>query len=151
MKEVYSWKRIEYKFQNDTHRQQMIDTGQFTPGNSVPTSIALWSNKMFLTTPRFKLGVPATLSYIHTNDTGKFRPDSITTYLTRFKIMKYVIPTQMTKSLRRFSSRIQVGKATISNNATLPPYSTCTLILAIVCGLLILVRSSTNVKPTQRS
>lgn len=78
MEEVFNWKRIEYQFRNNAHRQQMIESGQFVPGNSVPTSIALWSTKIFMTTPRFKQGVPATISYIHSNSTGKAYSESET-------------------------------------------------------------------------
>lgn len=71
MKEIFNWKRIEYVFENETQKQLMIENGLYTMGNSIPTSIALWNDKLFVTTPRFKLGVPASLSYINVNLTGK--------------------------------------------------------------------------------
>lgn len=70
MKEIFNWKQIDFQFENETHRQAMIDSGQFIPNHNIPTSIALWMDKLFLTLPRFKLGVPASLAYIIVNLTG---------------------------------------------------------------------------------
>ncbi len=70
MKEIFNWKQIDFQFENETHRQTMKESGQFVLGNSIPTAMALWTDKLFFALPRFKVGVPASLAYITINSTG---------------------------------------------------------------------------------
>ena len=72
MKEIFNWKIIEFSFENETQKQSMIENGLYTKGNAIPTSIALWSDKLFVTTPRFKFGVPASLSYVNITGNMEF-------------------------------------------------------------------------------
>lgn len=70
LKEIFNWNQIDFAFDSEEKRLNMIETGQFILGNSIPTAIALWADKLFLAFPRFKLGIPATIGCINTNGTG---------------------------------------------------------------------------------
>jgi hypothetical protein len=62
IKEVFNLKQIYFspinvtKLKNDTKHE---------PTNVIPLALERWQNKLFLVTPRFKLDVPVTLSYIN--------------------------------------------------------------------------------------
>lgn len=62
IKEVFSLKQIYFApinvttLKNDTKPE---------PANVMPMTLERWQNKLFLVTPRFKLDVPVTLSYIN--------------------------------------------------------------------------------------
>ncbi|CAH0719376.1 unnamed protein product, partial [Brenthis ino] len=59
---LYRWKQIDFAFPTPQHRQRAIQTGQFNQINVIPLGIERWRNRVFVSTPRWKKGVPATLS-----------------------------------------------------------------------------------------
>ncbi|EFN73253.1 Protein yellow [Camponotus floridanus] len=59
---VYSWKQVEFKLPNDTIRNEYIASGDYIPDNNMPLGLATWHNKMFVTIPRWRNGVLATLN-----------------------------------------------------------------------------------------
>lgn len=65
---VYSWKQVEYKLPNDTIRNRFIASGDYVPENNIPLGLAVWNKKMFVTVPRWKNGVLATLNSFPLND-----------------------------------------------------------------------------------
>ncbi|XP_018406226.1 PREDICTED: protein yellow-like [Cyphomyrmex costatus] len=65
---VYSWKQVEFKFPNDTVRNEYKASGNYIPENNVPLGLAIWHNKMFVTVPRWKKGVLATLNSFSMSD-----------------------------------------------------------------------------------
>lgn len=42
MEVLYHWKSVDFLFPNDRMRKQMISTGQFVPGNSIPLDVDTW-------------------------------------------------------------------------------------------------------------
>uniref|UniRef100_A0A336LVD6 CSON005350 protein n=1 Tax=Culicoides sonorensis TaxID=179676 RepID=A0A336LVD6_CULSO len=61
---VYEWNILDYAFESPAHREAAIMSGDFVPENNLPLGIDRWKNLLFITTPRWKLGTPATLSTI---------------------------------------------------------------------------------------
>jgi len=59
---AYSWKQLEFKFPNDSIRNELIASGEYIPGNNMPVGLAIWRKRMFITVPRWKKGVLATLN-----------------------------------------------------------------------------------------
>lgn len=59
---LYRWKQIDYAYPTSTARQAAIENGQFNQTNVIPLGIERWKNRVFISTPRWKRGVPATLS-----------------------------------------------------------------------------------------
>ncbi|KAL0112547.1 hypothetical protein PUN28_012099 [Cardiocondyla obscurior] len=65
---VYSWKQVEFKFPNDTIRNEYIASGNYIPENNMPLGLGIWHEKMFVTIPRWKNGVLSTLNYFSKSD-----------------------------------------------------------------------------------
>lgn len=65
LREVYNWSQFDFNFPNANARQQAIQSGTFVSTNaSAPASIEASGNRVFITLPRWKNGVPATLSTV---------------------------------------------------------------------------------------
>ncbi|XP_043266863.1 protein yellow-like [Venturia canescens] len=72
--EKYTWTFLDWAYPNDWRRIQAILTDDYVPFNGVPTGLAIWRNKMFVTVPRWNTGVPATLNYIDLKTAEKSSP-----------------------------------------------------------------------------
>ncbi|KAF5277224.1 hypothetical protein FQR65_LT03930 [Abscondita terminalis] len=71
----YQWINIDYQFETPEARQSAIDSGVFVPGNPRPIDVDLYdddasNHRIFVTTPTYFPGTPATLSVI-TNNTSE--------------------------------------------------------------------------------
>lgn len=64
---AYQWKQIDFEFRNDQARQEAMENGTFIPSNIIPMGLEVFKNRLFMTMPRWKNGVPATLAYIDLN------------------------------------------------------------------------------------
>ncbi|XP_028043783.1 protein yellow-like isoform X2 [Bombyx mandarina] len=61
---LYRWKQIDYQYPSPAQRQEAIDAGEFIQANVIPLGIERWKGRVFISTPRWKSGVPATLSSV---------------------------------------------------------------------------------------
>lgn len=61
---MFQWNIMEFAYPSQQLRAQAISTGQFIPQNVAPLGIAVTDDKVFVTTPRWNLGIPASLSTI---------------------------------------------------------------------------------------
>ncbi|CAH2106440.1 unnamed protein product [Euphydryas editha] len=59
---LYRWKQIDFDFPTPQHREQAIQNGEFNQINVIPLGVERWKNRVFVSTPRWKKGIPATLS-----------------------------------------------------------------------------------------
>ena len=64
---VYQWNIIEYEWPNSTFKEQEISRGNHEPENSTINGIKVYNDKVYVTTPRLKTGVPSTLNVIVEN------------------------------------------------------------------------------------
>lgn len=64
---VYQWKQIDYEYPNIEERQAAIANGDFIQENVIPVGIEVYRDRLFVTLPRWKKGVPASLAYIDLN------------------------------------------------------------------------------------
>ncbi|XP_059059630.1 protein yellow-like [Achroia grisella] len=62
----FQWKSLDFAFEAQS-RESAIASGLYIPENNMPTGIARWKEKIFITIPRWKKGVPSSLNYIHLN------------------------------------------------------------------------------------
>ncbi|KAJ8889535.1 hypothetical protein PR048_009034 [Dryococelus australis] len=64
----YQWKTPDYAFPSEAVRQTMISNGSYIPGNPFMLDVDVWHigsrQEVFVTTPRFEPGTPATLSVL---------------------------------------------------------------------------------------
>lgn len=69
--EHFAWNQLDYNFPNDAIRRNALATGRFKPQNNLPVGIEVWEDKMFISVPRWKEGIPATLNYVDLNSPEK--------------------------------------------------------------------------------
>lgn len=62
---TYEWKQLDYQFPTAEARQQALDSRNFIPENNIPMGIEVYEDRLFVTVPRWKYGVPASLNYIN--------------------------------------------------------------------------------------
>lgn len=67
---AYQWKQLDFEFRNEQDRHEAMENGTFIPANVIPMGLEVYKNRLFMTMPRWKSGVPATLAYIDLN--GEF-------------------------------------------------------------------------------
>ncbi|XP_017155592.1 protein yellow isoform X1 [Drosophila miranda] len=64
LKIVNEWKYLDFEYPTFVERQRAIMNGDFIPKNNLPLGIDVHKNRLFITTPRWKDGVPASLGTI---------------------------------------------------------------------------------------
>ncbi|KAJ8731639.1 hypothetical protein PYW07_004803 [Mythimna separata] len=74
---VYEWKQIDYEFPSPAARAQAIETKAFIPENNIPMGLEIYEDRLFITVPRWKSGVPASLNYINLKDNSTNSPKLI--------------------------------------------------------------------------
>ncbi|XP_015517295.2 protein yellow [Neodiprion lecontei] len=62
--ERFSWNILDFAYPDELSRQLAIARGEYVPENALPVGIEIWKNKLFVTVPRWKDGIPATLNYV---------------------------------------------------------------------------------------
>jgi hypothetical protein len=64
---MYEWKQIDYQFQTEEARQQALDSKTFIPENNMPMGVEVYGDRLFVTVPRWRDGVPSSLNYVNLN------------------------------------------------------------------------------------
>ncbi|XP_072942429.1 L-dopachrome tautomerase yellow-f-like [Epargyreus clarus] len=64
----FQWKTLDFAWEGQA-RDSAIKSGAYIPENNMPAGIARWKDRLFITIPRWKKGVPASLNYIYLNST----------------------------------------------------------------------------------
>ncbi|XP_058443020.1 protein yellow [Malaya genurostris] len=77
LQERYNWRQLDFVFPNQQLKQQALASGDYVPTNGLPVGIERWQNKLFVSVPRWKDGIPATLNYIDMNQTPSGSPPLI--------------------------------------------------------------------------
>ncbi|KAL6440479.1 hypothetical protein ACFW04_003182 [Cataglyphis niger] len=62
--ERFTWKTMDFAYPDQRSRKLAIVSGEYIPENSLPVGIEIWRNKLFVTVPRWRNGIPSTLNYI---------------------------------------------------------------------------------------
>lgn len=55
---------MDWNYPDEYSKQQAISSGALIPENALPVGVERWRNKLFVSVPRWKSGIPATLNYI---------------------------------------------------------------------------------------
>ncbi|KYN26654.1 Protein yellow [Trachymyrmex cornetzi] len=63
---IFEWKSIDFQWPSDEERQYAVMRGDYIPANNFITTVKFWKDKMYLTLPRWKDGVPVTLGMTST-------------------------------------------------------------------------------------
>lgn len=60
----YEWKILDFDFGSPEKRESAIQDKSFIPENNLPLGLEVYKNRIFVTVPRWKFGVAASLAYI---------------------------------------------------------------------------------------
>ncbi|XP_023719985.1 protein yellow isoform X2 [Cryptotermes secundus] len=71
LEEVFHWNLLDFDYPDDTSRSNSIESKQFIPENNLPLGLEVWNDKLFVTVPRWKSGVPSTLNYVSLSGDNK--------------------------------------------------------------------------------
>ncbi|KAL1138491.1 hypothetical protein AAG570_008554 [Ranatra chinensis] len=76
LREVFRWKQLDYEFPTEEARQAAIQSGNFIQEHNLPLGIEVWNDKVFITVPRWRPGVPSSLNWVPINgeESPKLRP-----------------------------------------------------------------------------
>lgn len=80
----YQWKTIDFNFTSAEKRQDAIDKQTFIPNNVIPIGLDVYKDRLFLSFPRLKRGVPASLAYINMTEEAEKRGNKNTQTNFRF-------------------------------------------------------------------
>lgn len=61
---MFQWNIMEFAYPTQQLRAQAVASGQYIPENAAPLGLAVSPDRVFVTTPRWNLGIPASLSSI---------------------------------------------------------------------------------------
>lgn len=64
LEEKYAWSELKFDWPSKEAEQEAITSGRYVPANNLPLGIEVWRDKLFVTVPRWKSGVAASLNYI---------------------------------------------------------------------------------------
>lgn len=61
---VYYWKQLDFAFPSEYDRRRALDTGDYVQKNNLPLGLEVYRDRVFVTMPKWKPGVPATLAVL---------------------------------------------------------------------------------------
>ncbi|XP_049700777.2 L-dopachrome tautomerase yellow-f2 [Helicoverpa armigera] len=64
----FQWKTMDFAWEG-AERESALTNESYIPVNNMPTGIARWRDKLFITIPRWKKGIPSSLNYVYLNGT----------------------------------------------------------------------------------
>ncbi|KAH8283038.1 hypothetical protein KR054_011679 [Drosophila jambulina] len=71
---AYEWREMDFKYASPDQRWSAIERGEFKPANVIPFGLEVAGHRLFVTLPRWRAGVPASLGYLDLNDTSSKMP-----------------------------------------------------------------------------
>ncbi|KAH8325029.1 hypothetical protein KR074_002435 [Drosophila pseudoananassae] len=71
LEEKFSWKQLAFDWPSPEAEAEAKSNGHYIEENNLPLGVERWQNRIFVTVPRWKAGVAATLNYIDLNSTEK--------------------------------------------------------------------------------
>ncbi|XP_063364137.1 protein yellow [Cydia amplana] len=74
---VFEWSQLDYQYASPEARQQAIASKTFIPENNIPMGVEVYEDRLFVTVPRWKYGVPSTLNYVNLKDNSTKSPKLI--------------------------------------------------------------------------
>ncbi|EEB11025.1 major royal jelly protein 4 precursor, putative [Pediculus humanus corporis] len=61
---VYEWKQLDYNWFDEMTRTQSLNNKRYIPENNALVGVKAWRDRIFVTIPRWKEGVPVTLASV---------------------------------------------------------------------------------------
>lgn len=63
-KTVYYWNQLDYAFPTEEARRRAIENRTFIQENNLPLGLEIYKDRLFVTMPKWKTGIPATLAVL---------------------------------------------------------------------------------------
>lgn len=63
LKVAYEWKQIEFQYKNAISQNSTL----YNKNNVIPVGLEVYKSRLFITLPRWREGVPASLAYLDLN------------------------------------------------------------------------------------
>lgn len=64
LKTVYQWRQLDFEFPSAAERQRAVASGDFVQANTLPLGLDAYGDRIFVSMPRWKDGIPATLATV---------------------------------------------------------------------------------------
>lgn len=64
---AYEWREMDFKYASPDQKWSAIERGEFKPANVIPFGLEVAGHRLFVTLPRWRDGVPASLAYLDLN------------------------------------------------------------------------------------
>lgn len=64
LKTVYKWKSMDFAYESDAEREVAIKLKEFVPENNLPLGVEVYGDRIFVSFPKWKQGVPVTLGVV---------------------------------------------------------------------------------------
>ncbi|XP_015429902.1 PREDICTED: protein yellow-like [Dufourea novaeangliae] len=64
MELVYAWSTVDFTYDSVVARDSAIYDGEFVAENNLPLGLEIWRDKVFITLPKWKDGIPVTLATV---------------------------------------------------------------------------------------
>nr|Q9GP81.1 RecName: Full=Protein yellow; Flags: Precursor [Drosophila guanche]CAC16215.1 Yellow protein [Drosophila guanche] len=77
LQERYSWNQLDFAFPSARLKEQALASGDYIPTNALPVGVEHFGNRLFVTVPRWRDGIPATLTYINMDHSVTGSPELI--------------------------------------------------------------------------
>lgn len=61
---MYAWSTIDFEFDSTEARDNAIFDGDYVAENNLPLGLDVWRDKIFITLPKWKIGIPVTLATV---------------------------------------------------------------------------------------
>ncbi|XP_058820449.1 protein yellow [Topomyia yanbarensis] len=68
LQQKFKWREVEFDWPSLDVKQQAIESGKYVSSNNLPLGLDRWKDKLFITVPRWKSGVAASLNFVNISD-----------------------------------------------------------------------------------
>lgn len=68
LEEKFKWREVEFDWTTPEAKQEALKSEKYVPSNNLPLGLERWRDKLFITVPRWKSGVAASLNFVNISD-----------------------------------------------------------------------------------
>lgn len=100
LEERYSWNQLDFVFPSQTMKDIALASGTYIPQNALPVGVEHWSNKLFVTVPRWRDGNFVFVLF-KSEKSSNFRPKQ--SRKSRFSIQLYQFEPELKRKSKAFN------------------------------------------------
>ncbi|XP_023723318.1 protein yellow [Cryptotermes secundus] len=69
---TYEWNKLDFTWPDDSFKARFLDSSQFIPENTTISGVKVWRDRLYVTLPRWRRGVPVTLASVPLPTAGRY-------------------------------------------------------------------------------